>query len=261
MRRALVLFALLPCVLPARALSQQALAQNVTLPSGVTVARACDKLVSEGVQVASIDDRALPAQGADYLATLSEIIARRVGLRAGDPPRNAMYGAVLMRNGTFANRIPIVRSERRELDLSIDDALAISNNDPDRVAAPASMPDTLHVLITFGLHEDGSPFVASHVRCPAVAFPDNPKRAEPAWAAGHPRRVVLHGVVTPAGRVDTATAQIEDASDERYVEAAMTSVAQMRFVPAEFDGVKVPAPIEIVLPFGVSESDQSTASP
>jgi hypothetical protein len=67
--------------------------------------------------------------------------------------------------------------------------------------------------------------------------------------------------VTPAGRVDTATAQIEDASDERYVEAAMTSVAQMRFVPAEFDGVKVPAPIEIVLPFGVSESEQSTASP
>lgn len=261
MRRALTLFALLSCALPARAISQQALAQNVTLPSGVTVARACDKLVSEGVQVASIDERALPAQGADYLATLSQIIARRVGLRAGDPPRNAMYGAILMRDGTFANQIPIVRSERRELDMRIDDALAIANSDPDRVAAPAGMPDTLHVLVTFGLHEDGSPFVASHVRCPAVAFPDNPKRTEPTWAAGHPRRIVLHGVVTPAGRVDTATAQVEDASDDRYVEAAMSSVAQMRFVPAEFDGVKVPAPIEIVLPFGVAESAESTASP
>ena len=261
MRRALARFALLTCVLPARAASQQALAQTVTLPGGVTVARACDELVSEGVQVASIDDRALPVQGAEYLAALSEIIARRVGLRAGDPPRNAMYGALLMRNGTFANQIPIVRSERRDLDMRIDDALAISNNDPDRVAAPAGMPDTLHVLVTFGLHEDGSTFVASHVRCPAVAFPDNPKRTEPAWAAGHPRRVVLHGVVTPAGRVDTATAQIEDASDERYVAAAMTSVAQMRFVPAEFDGVRVPAPIEIVLPFGISESEEPAASP
>ena len=43
-------------------------------------------------------------------------------------------------------------------------------------------------------------------------------------------------MITPAGRVDTATAQVDDPSDERYAEAAMSAVAQMRFVPAEFDG-------------------------
>ena len=87
MRRALALFALLLCAVVSRADSQQALAQNVVLPGGVTVARACDQLVSEGVQVASIDDRALPAQGVAYLAALSQTVARRVGLAAGDPPR------------------------------------------------------------------------------------------------------------------------------------------------------------------------------
>jgi len=261
MRRALVLFALSSCIISARADSQQALGQKVMLPNGVTVARACDQLVSEGVQVASIDDRALPSEGAGYLAALSQTIARRVGLRVGDPPRTAMYGAVLMRDGTFAHQIPIMRSERRQLDTRIDEALALSSSDPDRVAAPAGMPDTLRVLVTVGLHEDGSPFVASHVRCPVVAFPDNPKRADAPWAAGHPRTVVIRGVVMSGGRVDTATAQLDDPSDERYTEAAMRSIAQMRFVPAEFDGVKVPAPIEIVLPFGAAESEEPSATP
>jgi hypothetical protein len=67
--------------------------------------------------------------------------------------------------------------------------------------------------------------------------------------------------VMPAGRVDTATAQLDDPSDERYVEASMQSLAQMRFVPAEFDGVKVPAPIEIVLSFGAAVSEEQVASP
>lgn len=261
MRRASALFALLSCALSARAISQQALAQRVTLPSGVTVARACVQLVSEGVQVASIDDRAMPAQSAQYFAELAQTIARRVGVPAGEPPHTATYGALLMRDGTFAHQIPVVRSGQRELDSRIDAALAISPADPDRAATPAGMPDTMRVLVTFGQRDDGSPFVASHVRCPAVAFPDNPRRTEPAWAAGHPRTVVVHGVVMPAGRVDTATAQVDDPSDERYVEAAMSSVSQMRFVPAEFDGVKVPAPIEIVLPFGAIESEEPAISP
>jgi hypothetical protein len=260
MRRAFVLFALVSCAVSARADSQQALAQKVVLPGGVTVARACDQLVSEGVQVASIDDRALPPLGAEYLAALSQTVARRVGLRAGDPPRTAMYGAMLMRDGTFAHQIPIMRSDRHQLDARIDEALAISRSDPDRVETPAGMPDTLHVLVTVGLHEDGSPFLASHVRCPAVAFPDNQKRADVAGALGHPRTVVIRGVVMPSGRVDTATAQMDDPSDERYVQAALNSIAQMRFVPAEFDGVKVPASIEIVLPFGAAESEGPAGS-
>ena len=65
----------------------------------------------------------------------------------------------------------------------------------------------------------------------------------------------------PGGRVDTATAQLDDPSDDRYVAAALSSVAQMRFVPAEFDGVKVPAPIEIVLPFGAAESEEPSPTP
>jgi hypothetical protein len=261
MRRALTLFALLSCVYPARGNSQQALAQSVTLPTGVTVARACDQLVSEGVQVASIDNRALPAQSEQYFASLAQIIARRIGVRAGDPPHTAMFGALLMRDGSFAHQIPIVRAGDRELDTHIGEALALSSADADRAAAPAGMPDTLRVLVTVGEHDDGSPFVASHVRCPAVAFPDNPKQGKAEWVVDHPRSIVVRGVVMPAGRVDTATAHVEDPGDDRYVVATLATIAQMRFVPAEFDGVKVPAPIEIVVPFEVPESEEPSATP
>jgi hypothetical protein len=244
-----------------RAAAQQALAQNVVLPSGVTVARACDKLVSEGVQVAALDDRVLPPESAPYFAELAQLIARRVGVRAGDPPHTATYGALLLRDGTFAHQIPVVRSGQRELDARIGEALAIPSGDPDRLAAPAGMPEVLRVLITFGQHTDGSPFVAAHVRCPAVAFPDNPKQADPAWAVGRPHTVVVHAVVMPGGRVDSATARVDDDGDDRYIELAMSSLAQMRYIPAEFDGVKVPAPIEIVLPFGVAPVQETAASP
>jgi len=261
MRRALTLFALLACASSRQARAQQALAQTVTLPSGVTVARACDKLMSEGVLVASLDARALTAQDTQYFATLAQTIARRVGMRAGDPPRTATYGVLLVRDGTLAQRFPVVRSGQRDLDTSIDGALAIASADVDRLPIPAGMPDSLRVLVTFGQHEDGSPFVASHTRCPAVAFPDNPPHETPLWARAHPRTITVRGVVSAAGRVDTATALVDDPSDDRYVEAAMSAIAQMRFVPAEFDGLQVPVPIEIVVPFGVRESAEEPTGP
>ena len=260
MRRAITLFAVFACV-SMRVEAQQALAQSVTLPSGVTMSRACEQLVSEGVLVASIDERAVPAQDSLYFAELAQIIARRVGVRAGDPPRAATYGALLNHNGSLAHQIPIVRSGNRELDARIGDALAISAFDADREQTPAGMPDSLRVLVTFGQHPNGSPFVAPHVRCSAVAFPDNPEHPMPAWALSHPRTVFVRGVITTAGRVDTATALVDDPNDERYTEAAMSAIAQMRFVPAEFDGIKVPSPIEIAVPFGVTESAEASAQP
>ena len=261
MRRAYALFAFFACLAPRHAYAQQALGQQVTLPNGVTVARACDQLVTEGVVIASIDERSVPAQDSQYFAELAQIIARRVDLRAGDPPRSSTYGALLMHSGSLANQIPVVQSGVRDLDSRIGDALALSSHDADVMATPADMPDSLRVLITFGQHSDGSSFVASHVRCPAVAYPDNPEHVMPAWAMGHCRSLIVSGVITPAGRVDTASAQVDDPSDERYAEAAMSAVAQMRFVPAEFDGTKVPARIEIEVPFGAPESPDSASRP
>ncbi len=261
MRRALSLLAFASCTFSSSAHAQQALAQNVTLPSGVTVARACDKLVSEGVKVASVDNRMLPAQSAEYFTTLAQVIARRVGVRAGDPPRSAMFGVQLMHDGSFKHQIPVVRAGDRELDTKIVEALDIASDDPDRLAPPAGMPDTLRVLVTLGVNDDGSPFTAPHVRCPAVAFPDNPKHGTAEWAPARARTVVIRGVVMPGGRVDSATAHVEDPGDDRYIGAALDALAQMRFVPAEFDGVKVPAPIEIMLPFGTADVEEEATSP
>jgi len=261
MRRAAALFAFFVCVIPWQANAQQALAQKVVLPNGVTVARACDEFQSEGVLVASIDSRAVPAQDSLYFAQLAQIIARRVNVRAGNPPRMATYAALLLRNGSLTNQIPVVQSGVRMLDSRIGEALTLSARDVDAVAAPADMPDSLRVLVTFGQHADGSPFVASHVRCRAVPYSDNPTHASPAWAGDRPRTVVVRGVVTPAGRVDTATAHVDDANDDRFAQEAILAVSQMRFVPAEFDGTKVPARIDIEVPFGSSASADSTARP
>ena len=261
MRRALALFALSACAFSRRLDAQQALAQTVTLPSGVKVARACDALVSEGVLVASLDERVLTAQDTEYFASLAQTIARRVGMRAGEPPRAATYGVLLVRDGSFAQRFSVVRTGQREFDTSIDGALAISPSDVDRAPIPNALPDSIRLLVTFGQHQDGSPFVASHMRCPAVEYPDNPRPAVPPWARARPRSVTVRGIVTTAGRVDTATALIDDPSDERYVEAAMTAIAQMRFVPAEFDGLKVPAPLEIVVPFGREQRAEESPLP
>ena len=41
----------------------------------------------------------------------------------------------------------------------------------------------------------------------------------------------------------------------------MRAIAHMRFVPAEFDGVKVPAPIHIVVPFGAAEVAEESSAP
>jgi hypothetical protein len=261
MRRALALFAFSACAVPQLVQSQQALGQRVTLPNGVMVSRACDALVSEGVVVSPIDERAVPSQDSQYFAAFAQIIARRVGVRAGDPPHTAMYGAFLRHDGSLAHQIPVTQSGERELDARIRSALALSATDPDREATPADMPDSLRVLVMFGQHADGSSFVASHVRCPAVPYPDNQQRVMAPWALAHPRTILVRGVITTLGRVDTASALVDDPNDERYAEAAMSAVAEMRFVPAEFDGVKVPAPIEIAVPFGVRESAEAVTAP
>ena len=261
MRRALTLFAVLACTLSSPANAQQALAQSVTLPSGVTVARSCSRLMSEGVVVASLDERAVTAADTQYFAAVAQTIARRVNMSAGDPPRTATYGALLLRDGSLAKRVSAVSTGLRALDQRREAALAISPTDADRSPTPVGMPDSLRVVVTFGQHEDGSPFIATHTRCPAVAFPDNAWHEKPDWAIAQPRTVTVRGVVSAVGRVDTATAQVDDPSDERYADAAMRAIAHMRFVPAEFDGLRVPAPIEIVVPFGAAEVAVESSAP
>src|ERR1700733_5754818 len=153
MRRALALFALSAFVFSRRIDAQQALAQTVTLPSGVKVARTCDELTSEGVLVASLDSRPLTSQDSTYFASLAETIARRVGVRAGTPPRAATYGVLVGRDGSFAQRFSVVRSGQRELDTGIDGALAISHTDLDREPLPNALPDSIRLLVTFGQHQ------------------------------------------------------------------------------------------------------------
>lgn len=260
MRRALVLFALLSCALSRSSAAQRDLAQSVQLPSGVTVARVCTQTSQEGVVVTSLDARPLPASGAQVLAGVSQRIARYVDVTAESPARVVVYAALLLHTGATTQQFPVRLSGDRVLDSRIADALSNLTIDGDSVAGALAMPDSLRVMITFGQHEDGTPFVASHTRCPAVAFPDNPAAVTPSGAVYESPRITMRAMVTAAGRVDTASARAGEGSDDRLVSAAMTAMSQMRFVPAEFDGAKIPQRVTIVVPFAApADSAQLSA--
>lgn len=260
MRRALVLFALFSCASYQAANAQRALSQSVTLATGVTVARVCDQITQEGVDIASLDTRPLPASSAQYFADLSQVIARRVGTPAASPPRTVVYGALLLRDGSLRQQFPVQQSGSRALDGRIADALSRSLTDGSGAQTSPVIPDSLRVLITFGRHEDGSPFLASHTHCPAVAYPGNPPAVAPPSTSELPRSIIVRAVVSPAGRVDTATVRMDDASDDRMIAPAMAAISQMRFVPAEFDGAKVAERIEIVVPFAQGEGAEGPAT-
>lgn len=260
MRRALVLFALLLCASTRVANAQRALAQSVTLPSGVTVARVCSQLSQEGVSVASLDSRPLPPSGTQLLATIAQRIAQRVDVPAENPPRTVVYGALLLHSGAMTQQFPVRQSGERVLDSRIAEVLSNLATDGDSLQGALAMPDSLRVAITFGEHDDGTPFVESHTRCPAVPFPDNPAAVMPERGSDVPASITLRAMVSATGRVDTATARADDGSDDRLVEAAMAVVSQMRYVPAEFDGVKVPQRVDVVVPFAPSESAGAPAT-
>lgn len=249
MRRALVLFALLFCALSRASAAQRELAQSVQLPSGVTVARVCTQTPQEGVAVTSLDERALPASGAQLLTAVSQRIARYVDVTAESPARVVVYAALLLHSGAMTQQFPVRVSGDRTLDSRITNALSNLTADGDSIAGALAIPDSLRVMITFGQHADGTPFVASHTRCPAVPFPDNPSAVMPPRAESASPQLTVRAMVTAAGRVDTASARVDEGSDDRLVSAAMTAMSQMRFVPAEFDGAKIPRRVTIVVPF------------
>ncbi len=249
MRRALVLFAPFVCALAPPAAAQRAFAQSVTLPSGMIIPRICDRLIEEGVSVVSIDERPLPDSSASYLAQLAQTIARRVNLAAASEARVAIYATLVMRDGSLARAHPVRQSGHREFDLRTADAVAISEFGGDRVAPPAALPEALRIMVIFGQRENGAQLLATHSRCAALAYPDNPTPAAPKLARGRAGNATLRVMISPAGRVDTATARIVDASDDRFGDAALEALPSMRFVPAEFDGMKVPQQTDLVVPF------------
>ena len=81
--------------------------------------------------------------------------------------------------------------------------------------------------------------------------------------AGRREKMLTETVAASAGpgRIVAFGADIrEPNARHRLVEAAMAAVSQMRYVPAEFDGVKVPQRIEIVVPFASSDSAGAPAT-
>jgi TonB family protein len=149
----------------------------------------------------------------------------------------------------MAQRYPVRESGDRTLDARIADVLSNMTADGDSVPGALGMPDSLRVMITFGQNADGSPFVVSHTRCPAVPYPDNPAAVVPERASGIASTVRLRAIVSASGRVDTASVHVDESSDDRLIDAAMTAVSQMRYVPAEFDGAKISERVDIVVPF------------
>ena len=192
MRRALALFALSLCAVSARADAQQALAQNGDAPGRCDGGARVRPARVRG-RAGGIDRRSCTAAAGRRVSRIAVADASRAHVDSAPATRRAPRCTARCCCATAPSRI-----RSRSCDRIVASSIRVSTRrSRSRAAIPialrrrAGMPDTLHVLVTIGLHEDGSPFVASHVRCPAVAFPGQSEtRATPAWAAGHPRTVV-----------------------------------------------------------------------
>ena len=88
--------------------------------------------------------------------------------------------------------------------------------------------------------------IMGHNLCLDIFGGPSPEEAAAGMTVHGEASVVRYDVSADAGRLS---------------QRAEFPIAQMRFVPAEFDGVKVPASVEIVLPFGSAESEEPSASP
>ena len=245
MRPALFLFLALAAAV--RADAQDSVRREVTLASGGTITRECAAWRSEGVAVLPADARDPGPDASAYLAKLAKAIERRVDHPVTDSQvRVASFAARVLRDGQVMLTRLVRGSEHAGFDMAAQRAASFVASDPDLVPMPPGMPDSFTVLISFGRRADGSDFLVSHVRCPVVPYPDNPKPVYPVQQTitRSRVRVRVRFLVDTAGLVDTASVVLLDPVSDAFEAATMTYLSKLRYLPEDFDGEKQRVRIE-----------------
>jgi TonB family protein len=172
------------------------------------------------------------------------------------------FGARLIRSGSVSNLLLIKASGREGFDMDARVAADFARGDPILVAMPASVPDSLVVLIAIGRHQDGSNFMLRHEWCPAAALPDNPPPEYPTTATIWRSRatVRVRYAVDSLGGVDSASVAMLDPTSTVFENAVLLYLRKARYLPAEFDGAPERQTFTRSIVF-VPPEDSTAASP
>ena len=244
------------------AASQDSVQKTVQLPSGATMSRTCASWSAEGVFVIAADRRGAGHDAKAYFPQLATAIERRMPFVTRDTTvHTASFAAELLHSGAVVKAQLVHSSGRAGFDLAARQALAIDSSSTDLVPTPASLPDSLGILIMFGRKSDGSRYVVTHLRCPATPFPDNPKpdypMAETIIRSDYP--VLTRYLVDTTGLVDSTSIEIEEHAADAFAQATIDYLRKIQFLPEEFDGVKERQHFERTILFVAPKPPQAVA--
>ena len=240
MRRVLGAF-LVMAAASTRAASQDSVKKDVPLPSGAMGSRTCATWKAEGVTVLGADPRGVSHDAKLYFPQLATAIERRLPFVTRDTTiQNASFAAQLLHSGAVVKVQLVHGSGHTGFDLAAREAAAMDTGSTDVVPPPATIPDSLGILISFGRKADGSKYQVAHLRCPAMPFPDNPKpdypMAETIIRSDY--RVLARYLVDTTGLVDSTSILIEESAAEVFAQATINYLRKLQFLPEVFDGVK-----------------------
>lgn len=247
-------------VLGARADGQDSVHKDVQLPSGAMVSRTCASWHAEGVFVIAADRRAAGRDAKAYFPQLATAIERRIPFVTRDTTvLAASFAAQVLHSGAVVKAQLVRGSGHAGFDLAARQALSMDSSSHDLVPPPPSLPDSLGILISFGRKPDGARYVVTHLRCPAMPFPDNPKPDYPMAETiiRSEYRVLTRYLVDTTGFVDSTSIQIEESANEAFAQATIDYLRKLQFFPEEFDGVKERQAFERTIVFVVPKPPQA----
>jgi len=232
--------------------AQDSVQREVKLPSGAVIKRTCATWRAEGVAIIPADARDPGGKAASYFTLLSQVIEGRLARVATDSTvLVASFAARVTTDGAVNGLRLIKGSGRAGFDMAARQAATFTPDDHDRLPMPAGMPDSLTVLISFGRRRDGSDFLVSHVRCPAMLLPDAPKPDYPVSATLTRSRynVRVRYPVDTSGLVDTAQVVFVDQTPDAFGLATLAYLLKVRYLPEDLDGERRVAWIERTIVF------------
>jgi hypothetical protein len=224
-------------VLPA----QDSVKHEVKLANGTVITRKCAEWKSEGILILPAGAYEPGAAGLAYFTRLSAIMERRmVHVAVDSAVLVATFAGRVLRSGATVDVRLLRGSGSGGFDMDAQRVATLPPGDPMIEAAPASMPDSFPIFLSFGRRQDGGPNLVSHVACPAAPYPTNPRPEYPlAQTLSRTRNIVrAKFTVDTMGVVDTAGVVILEETTDAFEQAALDYLGRLKFLPFEFDGRK-----------------------
>ena len=205
------------------------------------VQRECTEWHSEAIFILTADSRDPGPAGQAYLDRLAHAIGRRLAHVSPDSAvLFASFGAQVGKDGTIWRLRMISSSGRAGFDMDALRSAALKPGDAYVTPAPAGMPDSFTVLISFGRHQDGSDRLVKHQWCPAWPLPWNgaPVYPETSTIWRMPVSVHVQFTVDTANAVDPFSIAIQDSVSDAFSTASRRYVGALGYLSAEFDGTR-----------------------